>query len=219
MQPTATQLQKKSKTETRKAFDNLIIRLFVYRVHGALTAAGSSRHFTTGNSCNVCHMCRRHQQSRKLLRSDLHLPQDRVYFLCKTAERSGHYPALRTSDKRTWIVEMGPLAVQAIVGLGEHAEYCSHSLSQQPGMQRLFSPVKPHLVCLSWTGLTGLLQKGPPSAIHRNMPDGPERKGLLVLGAMLYSTPLFRYNTRQKKSKAWLQTSQWAGVSSNLTQV
>lgn len=44
---------------------------------------------------------------------------------------------------------MGRLAAQAIVGLGEHAERHSHSLSQLPGMRRILSAVKPHLACLS----------------------------------------------------------------------
>jgi len=69
-------LQKPATTGTRKA---LIISppLFVYQVDWVPTAAGSSRRFTTGNSCNVCHMCSHHRQSRKRRRSDLHLPQDR----------------------------------------------------------------------------------------------------------------------------------------------
>lgn len=177
-------------------------------------------------------MCSQHQQSRKLLRGDLHLPQDRVYILCKSGERSGHYPVLRAPDKRKRSAEMEWLAVQAIVGLGEHAEHHSHSLSQLLGMRRILSAVKPHLACLSWAALTGLLQKGPPSAIHRSMPDGPEEKDLQRLeGGLQCCIPLlphsFRYNTRKKKKKsvvalwlsttAWLQTSQWAGVSSVLT--
>lgn len=69
--------------------------LSVYQIHWLLTAAGSSHCFTTGNSCSVCHMCSRHQQSRKLLGSDPYLPHYRVYFLSKRAERCGYCPALK----------------------------------------------------------------------------------------------------------------------------
>lgn len=91
------------KTKTRNVFDNLIIRppLFMsIRSTERWQQLVPLARFTTGNSCNVCHMCSHHQQSRELQRSDLHLPQDRVYFLCKRAERSGHYSAPQTSDKR-----------------------------------------------------------------------------------------------------------------------
>lgn len=43
----------------------------------------------------------------------------------------------QTSDKRKWRAEMGRLAVRATVGLEEHAEICSHSLSQPLGVQRI----------------------------------------------------------------------------------
>lgn len=162
--PTATHFKtftKTSKNWNKETFDNLIIRppLFVYQVHWVLTAAGSSRRFTTGNSCNVCHMCSHHQQSRKLLRSDLHLPQDSVYLLCERAQTSGHYYALRPQIKGSGVQRS---AVRAMVGLEEHAEFCSHSLSQPLGMQRIFSPVKFHPACLSWTGLKGCYRKDPP---------------------------------------------------------
>ena len=49
-----------------------------------------------------------------------------------------------------------------VVGLQEHAEFCSHSFSQPLGMQRILSPVKPHLACLSWAGLRRCYRKNPP---------------------------------------------------------
>lgn len=137
-----------------------------------LTAAGSSPRFTTGNSCNVCHMCSHHQQGRKLLRGDLHLPQDSLFLM---QERRDEWARLcpQTSDKRMWSEETGRLAVRAAAGLQDHAGLSSHSLPQPLGMLRILSPVKPHPACLS----RGLLQEGPPSAIHRSMTDGPEKKG------------------------------------------
>lgn len=105
--PTATHFRKFTKNETRKAF-NLIIRppLFAHQSHRVLTAAVPFSSFTTGNSCNVCHMCSRHQQSRKLLRKVRLLPQDNVCSLWERGRRSGHFSALRTqikgSEKQRW---------------------------------------------------------------------------------------------------------------------
>lgn len=100
LRPTATRFRKFTKNETRKAY-NLIIGppLFVDQSHRVLTAAVPFSSFTTGNSCNVCHMCGRHQQSRKLLRKVPHLPQDNVYSLRKRGKRSGHFSALRPQIK------------------------------------------------------------------------------------------------------------------------
>lgn len=87
-QHTLRHSRKQVKRETSKA---LIISppLFVRRVDRVPTAAGSSRRFTTGNSCNFCHMCSHHQQSRKLWRGDLHLPRNSPFSYARE-RRSRH---------------------------------------------------------------------------------------------------------------------------------
>ena len=120
-------------------------------------------------------MCSHHQQGRKLLRSDLHLPQDSVY-LSQRAESSGHRSALRPHMKGSGAQRWGRWAVRAAQGLQEHAEFCSHSFPQPQGMQRILSPVKHHPASLSSTGSQGCYRKEPPLLfIEACMTDGPEK--------------------------------------------
>ncbi len=178
VKPMATRLQKRAISKTRRAFDNLIIRprLYVCRVHWVLTAAGSSRRFTTGNSCNVCHMCSHHQQSRKLLRSDLHLPQDRVYFLCGSAEGSGHRSALRPQIKGGGVPRWddllsGPGEVWTSV-LSSAATPCPNHWECR-GSEVRWNLIRRISAEWAYRAVTGR----PPSAIHSSMTDGLEKKG------------------------------------------
>lgn len=166
LRPTATHLRKFTKNETRKAY-NLIIGppLFVDQSHWVLTAAVPFSSFTTGNSCNVCHMCGRHQQSRKLLRKVPRLPQDDVYSWWKRGKRSGHFSALRPRIKGK---KSRDGTVPASVVLEEHAGLWATPCFKQP---KIWSPVKPHPACLRWTGLE---QEGLPSVIHSSVTDGSE---------------------------------------------
>jgi hypothetical protein len=67
------------------AFDNFITQILLYFFLSrslllSLAADGSwfLSEFTTGNSCNECHMCNYPPQSSKKLTNDLHLPQTSV---------------------------------------------------------------------------------------------------------------------------------------------
>lgn len=69
------------------AFDNFITQILPYfflsrSLSFSLAADGSwfLSEFTTGNSCNECHMCNYPPQSSKKLTNDLHLPQTSVCF-------------------------------------------------------------------------------------------------------------------------------------------
>lgn len=125
-----------------------------------LTAAGSSRRFTTGNSCNICHMCSHHQQSRKLLGMAYIWPAIASVAYAKRSESSGHSAALRPQIKASGAPRWDDccLCSEALV---KHAELCSHSLFPPLGMRRILSPVKHHPACLSRTGLQGCYRKDP----------------------------------------------------------
>lgn len=122
-------------------------------------------------------MCSHHQQSRKLLRSDPHLPQDRVSFLCKRAERCRHsfsFSALRLEIKASgsrdgdgslsgatvacWALQPLPVSNP---GNAEDVESCETSSY----MSQL-------------TDLQGCSRKKPPSPplLFIEESDGPQKK-------------------------------------------
>lgn len=113
----------------------------------------------------------------------------------------------------------------AVVGLQEHAEFCSHSLSQPLGMQRILSPVKPHLACLSWAGLRRCYRKNPPLLFIEAWQMGQRRRvssgcwGDAVLRSLVQVHYLLMKTRCHAvvSTAAWLQISQWGGVSSVLT--
>lgn len=70
----------REKSRASVAFDNFITQILHYFFHSfalsfSLAADGSwfLLEFTTGNSCNECHMCNYPPQSSKKLTNDLHL--------------------------------------------------------------------------------------------------------------------------------------------------
>lgn len=90
----------------------------------------------------------------------------------------------RTSDerKRSAEIRWDDLLSGATVGLGEHAGFLRPLPVSTTGNAEDLKSCETSSSVSQLNGLTGLLQEGPPSAIHRSVTDGPEEKGWLWLG-------------------------------------